>query len=72
MRAAPTITVTSADFGHCSYSTGVASTNDTSVADVITNDKTRFNLVTASNGTAGHGAILLTQPDEFLFLDAEL
>ena len=72
MRAAPTITVTSADFGHCSYSTGVASTNDTSVADVITNDKTRFNLVTASNGTAGHGAILLTQTDEFLFLDAEL
>ena len=72
MRAAPTITVTSADFGHCSYSTGVASTNDTSVADVITNDKTRFNLVTASNGTAGHVAILLTQPNEFLFLDAEL
>ena len=72
MRAAPTITVTSADFGHCSYSQGVASTNDTSVADVITNDKCRFNLVTASNGTAGHGAILLTQTDEFLFLDAEL
>ena len=72
MRAAPTITVTSADFGHCSYSQGVRDSNDTSVADVITNDKCRFNVITNGNGTAGHGAILLTQPNKFLFLDAEL
>ena len=73
MRAAPTMSVKSADFG-VAYEGGASNTtNDTSAFDNITARGARLNIAGwASNGTLGHGAYVQLNDSEYVYADAEL
>jgi hypothetical protein len=73
MRAAPTMSVSSADFG-VAYEGGASNTtNDTSAFDNITARGARLNIDGwASNGTSGHGAYVQMNASEYVYADAEL
>ena len=73
MRAAPTMSVKSADFG-VAYEGGASNTtNDTSAFDNITARGARLNIAGwASNGTSGHGAYVQLNASEYVYADAEL
>ena len=73
MRAAPTMSVSSADWGYA-YDVGNARvTNDTSVFDTITTRSARLFIGTfAADGTAGRGTYIQLKNGEYIYADAEL
>jgi len=73
MRAAPTMSVKSADFG-VAYEGGASNTtNTTSCFDNIATRGARMNIAGwATNGTLGHGAYVQLNASEYVYADAEL
>ena len=73
MRAAPTMSVSSADFG-VAYEGGASNTtNATGPFDNIATRGARLNIGGwASNGTLGHGAYVQLNASEYVYADAEL
>ena len=74
MRADPAVTVSAAAFGIAVYGGSTRDTNETgsSIADSLSKNKIRFNVVTSGNGTVGHGCVLHTNTNDFIYIDAEL
>ena len=72
MRAAPTMSVSSADFVKVYYQGAAINANDSSPFDIININSARFNLDMASSGTAGQGALFQTNASEYIHVDAEL
>jgi len=72
MRAAPTVSISSADFVKVYGAGGAINANDSSPFDIINKYSVRFNLDMASSGTAGQGALFQTNASEYIHVDAEL
>ena len=73
MRAAPTMSVSSADWGKAYLDSAARATNDTSVFDAISTMSARMYIQTfAVNGTAGQGTMIQLLSSEYIYADAEL
>ena len=73
MRAAPTMSVSSADWGKAYLASAARATNDTSVFDAISTMSARMYIQTfAVNGTAGQGTMVQLLSSEYIYADSEL